>query len=79
MEIVKVEWKDARSIDGWCEERDFEENLSLIHSAGYLVKENAEAIFVSACAAIDLEDGNSYACTIVIPKQMIVSIETISK
>lgn len=79
MDIVKIEWKDARSIDGWCQERDFDESLSLIHSAGYLVKENAEAYYVSACTAIDFGAGNSYACTIVIPKVMAISIETIGK
>lgn len=79
MKIIKVQWRDARSIDGWCVLKDFNENLSLIHSCGYLVKENNEAIYVSACAAIDEEEGGSYACTIVIPKKMIVSAETIEE
>lgn len=78
MHCVRVNWKDARSIDGWCQGKDFDEELSLIQTCGFLVKENDEAMFVSACQAIDEEDGNSYACTIVIPKKMIVDVWRIS-
>ena len=69
MKIVRVNWLDARSVDGWCNLNDFEENLSIIQTCGFLVKENDNALYISACAAID--DENSYACTIVIPKKMV--------
>ena len=68
---TEIEWLDARSIDGWCEERDFEEALSLIKTSGYLIKENDDALFISAAAALSHDSGNSYACTIVVPKKMI--------
>ncbi len=78
MHIVRVNWKDARSVDGWCKEDDFDNELSLIHTCGFLVKENEEAMFVSACKAIDESEGDSFACTIVIPKKMIVDVWRIS-
>ncbi len=80
MEIVRVNWKDARSIDGWVKLSDFEENLSIIQSCGFLIKENDDALFVSACAAIESENEtlNQYGCTIVIPKKMIVDIWRLS-
>jgi len=78
MHIVRVNWYDARSIDGWCKREDFDEELSLIHSCGFLIKENDEAMFVSACKAVDEVDGNQYACTIVIPKKMIKDIYRIA-
>ena len=79
MEIVRVNWMDARSIDGWVKISDFDDDLSLIQSCGFLIKENEQALFVSACAAIDTEsESNQYGCTIVIPKKMITDIWRLS-
>ena len=80
MEIVRVNWMDARSIDGWVQISDFDDDLSLIQSCGFLIKENEEALFVSACVAIDIEreESNQYGCTIVIPKKMITDIWRLS-
>ncbi len=44
MHIVRVNWKDARSVDGWCKDDDFENELSVIHTCGFLVKENDEVM-----------------------------------
>ena len=32
MKLVRVNWWDARSVDGWCKLTDFEEALSLIET-----------------------------------------------
>lgn len=71
MKIYRINWYDARSIDGWCKLNEFNEELSLIHSCGFIVKENEDAVFLSANMAIDEVEGNTYSCTIVIPKKMI--------
>lgn len=74
MNIVKIEWEDARSIDGWCEEKDLEEKLSFIKTCGYLVKENLDSFYVSACVYSNDDDKEkSFACTIVIPRKMVIS------
>lgn len=72
MKIVEIKWHDARNVDGWTVLKEFEEELSLIHSAGYLIKENEYSIFVSAAIALDKFGEDAFACTIVIPKKMII-------
>jgi hypothetical protein len=76
MEIVRVDWHDARSVDGWCTFGEFNEELTLIHTVGYLIKENEESVYISACVSLS-NSGDQYCCTIVIPKRMIVYRQTL--
>lgn len=78
MKIVRIEWYDARSIDGWVEFKELSESLTLISSAGYLIKENKDAYYVAACTEVDAVDP-MYSCIIVIPKKMVEDFEIIKE
>ena len=78
MKIVRIDWHDARSIDGWVEFKELNESLTLISSVGYLIKANKHAYYVAACAEVDTVDP-MYSCIIVIPKNMVQYFETIKE
>ena len=77
MKLVKVIWKDARTLDGTYTKSELENfDLALCHTIGYLIKEEKDkVIVVSYCFisdSLDYQDGFRY--THIIPKKCIIKI-----
>ena len=70
LELLRVEWVDARSEDGWTEQKDVEPRLARISTLGYCVKETDEVL----CLAASLDDLTGQVSGLMfIPKQCIVA------
>lgn len=72
MKIMHVKWKDAASIDNWVRAKDFESELASIGSIGFLSKETEEALWLSGTVNLEEKEENLCACTIIIPKKMVI-------
>lgn len=72
LQVVSIEWRDAKSVEGWCHEKDFELELPKIFTAGYLIKETSDAYFISP-AVHPSKEGLLASSTMVVPKSMIIS------
>jgi len=69
MQQVQVYWVDARSEDGWTEQKDVEPRLAHITTLGYRVKETDEVL----CVAASVDDATDQVSGIMfIPKQCIL-------
>lgn len=72
MNQVQVIWDDARSIDGWIEQKDIELHLARITTLGFVAKESETIL----CVAASLDDATQQVSGLMfIPKSCIVSIE----
>ena len=70
MRELRVRWVDARSQDGWTEQRDVESRVARITTLGHCVKETDEVL----CVAASVDDVTGQVSGIMfIPKQCILS------
>lgn len=70
MRELRVRWVDARSEDGWTEQRDVEPQGARIRTLGHCVKETDEVL----CVAASVDDVTGQVSGIMfIPKQCILS------
>lgn len=74
--IVLVVWNDAESIDGWTEGHLLDCGVTVVHSVGFLLTEDSEAVTL----ALNHDTKNkSYSCVIKIPNGMIIEQRIIKK
>lgn len=72
--VVKVEWTDAWSEDGWTDIKRLPENRNTakVSSIGYLVNEDDEFYYIANSVSLQ-----QAACSIVIPKSMVTLFEEV--
>lgn len=72
--VVKVEWTDAWSEDGWKDIKKLPENRldARVSTIGYLVNEDDEFYYIANCVS-----AQQAACTIVVPKSMVQQFEEV--
>lgn len=73
--IVKVDWTDAWSEDGWKAIKSLPENKAgaKVKTIGWLVNEDDEFYYIANSVS-----AQEVACTIIIPKPMVTNYEEIS-
>lgn len=55
MKQIVIEWLDARSEDGWSEEKDLDMHVAKVTSMGHLVQETEDVLCVAA--SVDARTG----------------------
>lgn len=74
--LVRVEWFDAVSVDGWTQSSEIKPELHLIETVGILIAETDDVITV---ALNHDTTGDSYSCFINIPKPWIQSRKSLRR
>lgn len=74
--IVLIRWTDAESIDGWTEGHLLDCGVAEIHSVGFLLQEDSQAVTL----ALNHDTKNrSYSCVMKIPIGMIIEQRIVKK
>lgn len=70
--MVKVRWQDAESVDEWTNIDALKgRELTFVETIGHLIRDDDLVIV----AGTKVEGHEDYACTMVIPKGMVISKE----
>lgn len=82
--LVRVTWKDAKTDDkAWTSFGDEADELPIIYTVGWQVKETDDAIYLSATIGSEKKDNDEFRLTdmgqlFLIPKGMVVKVETLT-
>lgn len=75
MKVLHIKWQDACSIGNWISSDEFNDKPKEIESIGFISKETDDAYWLSNSKSIEDDGDNLFACTMVIPKKMVLSVK----